>query len=104
GLPRPDALDERLAAERAAVGLLALHEHAFDHHLRRDAGMIDAWLPQHVAAVHAPVAAQDVLQRVVERVAHVQVAGDVRRRNDDAKRLGPRTVGATGPEGARLLP
>ena len=104
GLPRPDALDERLAAHRAAVRLLPLHEHAFDHHLRGDAGMIDARLPQHVAAVHAPVAAQDILKRVVERVAHMQIAGDVRRRNDDAKRLRLRPVGATGPEGARLLP
>ena len=32
---------------------------------------------------HALEAAQDVLQRVVERVAHVQRAGDVRRRDDD---------------------
>ena len=30
---------------------------------------------------------QDVLQRVVERVAHMQRAGDVRRRDDDAVRL-----------------
>ena len=66
--------------------------------------MIDARLPQHVAAVHAPIAAQNVLQRVVERVAHMQIAGDVRRRNDDAKRLRRRPVGAAGPEGAGLLP
>ena len=56
-LPRPDAFDERLASHRAAVRLLPLHELALDHHLRGDAGMIDAWLPQHVAAVHAPIAA-----------------------------------------------
>ena len=103
-LPRPDALDERLASQGAAVRLLPLHEHAFDHHLRGDAGMVHAWLPQHVAAVHAPVAAQDVLKRVVERVAHMKIAGDVRRRNDNAKRLRFRPVGATGPEGACLLP
>ena len=104
GLPRPDAFDERLAAQRAAVRLLPLHELALDHHLRGDAGMIHARLPQHVAAVHAPVAAQDILKRVVERVAHMQIAGDVRRRNDNAKRLRFRPVGAAGPEGACLLP
>ena len=85
-LPRPDALHEGLAAERAPVGLLTLHELALDHHLGRDAGVVDARLPQHVAPVHAPIATKDVLQRVVERMAHVQIAGDVRRRNDDAER------------------
>ena len=72
----------------AAAGLLALHQLALDHHLGRDAGMVGAGLPQHVLAAHALEAAQDVLQRVVERVAHVQRAGDVRRRDDDAVGLG----------------
>ena len=34
----------------------------------------------------------------------MQIAGDVRRRDDDAKRLRRRPVGAAGPEGARFLP
>ncbi len=103
-LPRPDPLDERLASHGAAVRLLPLHELALDHHLRGDAGVIDARLPQHVAAVHAPIAAENILKRVVERMAHMQVAGDVRRRNDDAERLRLRPVGPAGPEGARFLP
>jgi hypothetical protein len=40
-------------------------------------------------APHALVAAQDVLQRVVERVAHMQRAGDVRRRDHDTERNAP---------------
>jgi hypothetical protein len=44
-------------------GELALH-----HHLRRDAGMVGARLPEHVAAAHALEADEHVLQRVVERV------------------------------------
>ena len=44
----PDALDEFLAAERAAVRLLPLHQLALDHHLRGDAGMVGAGLPEHV--------------------------------------------------------
>ena len=103
-LPRPDPLDERLAPHGAAVRLLALHELPLDHHLRGDAGVIDARLPQHVAASHAPVAAQDVLQRVVERMAHMQIAGDVRRRNDDAKGLRLRPVWTAGPERAGFFP
>ena len=72
GLPLPHALEEGLAAHLAAAGLLAFHQLAFDHHLRRDAGMVGAWLPEHVPAAHALEPAQDVLQRVVERMAHMQ--------------------------------
>ena len=80
-------LDEFLAADVAAMDL-PLHQLAFDDHLRGDAGMVHAGLPQHVLAAHALEADQDVLQRVVERVAHMQRAGDVRRRDDDGERLG----------------
>ncbi len=85
-------------------GLLALGELALDHHLRGDAGVVGARLPQHVAALHAPIAAQHVLQRVVERMAHMQVAGDVGRRDDDAERLGVGALGTAGAEGLRFLP
>ncbi len=104
GLPPPDPLEKRLAAHRAPVGLLRLGELALDHHLGRDAGVVGARLPEHVAAVHPPVAAQNVLQGVVERVAHVQVAGDVRRRNDDAEGLGAGALGPSGPEGPGVFP
>ena len=72
GLPGPDLLEEFLAADLAAVRLLPLHHLPLDHHLRRDAGVIGAGLPEHVASAHPLEAAEDVLQRVVERVAHVQ--------------------------------
>ncbi len=103
-LPRPDALEERLAAHRPAVRLLGLGELALDDHLGRDSGVVGARLPKDVASVHAPVAAEDVLQRVVERVAHVQVAGDVRRRDDHAEGLRVRALRPAGPERARRLP
>ena len=92
-LPFPDAAHELVAAELAAVRLLALHQLPLDHHLGGDAGMIGAGLPQHVAAAHALEADEHVLQRVVERVAHMQRAGHVRRRDDDGE--GPRA----GPSG-----
>ena len=66
-----------------------LLEIAHHDHLGGDAGMVGAGLPQHVVALHAAPADQHVLQRVVERVAHVQAARDVGRRDDDAvRRLG----------------
>ena len=105
GLPLPDLVDELLAAEVAAVDL-ALHQLALDHHLRGDAGMVHARLPQHVLAAHALEADQDVLQRVVERMAHMQRAGDVGRRDDDGERLGaglqPRRRHGTRPPPPRL--
>ena len=53
---------------------------------------------------HALEARQDVLQRVVERVAHVQRAGDVGRRDHDRIGLGAAPLRTTGQECARLLP
>ena len=52
-----------------------------------DTGVIRAGKPQGLVALHALEAGQDVLQRTVQRVAHVQLAGDVGGRHDDGKRL-----------------
>ena len=57
-----------------------------DDDLRRDAGVIGAHLPQRVDAAHAVIADQHIHQRLLERVPHVQRAGDVRRRQLDAER------------------
>ena len=71
-LPRPHLFKELLAAERAAAGLLPLHQLPLDHHLGGDAGMVGAGLPEHVAPAHALEPAEHVLQRVVERMPHMQ--------------------------------
>ena len=105
-LPLPYAFEKLLAPHLAPARLLIFHQLAFDDHLRRDAGMVGARLPQHVLAVHAVVAAQDVLQGIVERVAHVQIAGDIWRRDDNAERFRPGTLGTPGakrPGGFPLL-
>ena len=86
-LPLPDALDERVAAEVVRASCL-----------RRRAGSrtifcvaMPAWsVPTcHSVSIaaHAVVADQRVHDRLLERVAHVQRAGDVRRRQQDAVRL-----------------
>ncbi len=59
-------------------------ELALDHHLRGDAGVIRARLPQRGVAAHAVPAREGVHERVLECMAHVQRAGDVRRRQHDA--------------------
>src|SRR4051794_17841886 len=103
-LPGPHLLQELRAPERAAVRLLALHELAFDHHLSGDAGVVGSRLPQHVAPAHALETRQYVLQRIVERMPHMERAGDVGRRDDDAIWPRPAPLRPAGTERARLLP
>ena len=80
--PSPDAIDERVAAEQMAV-LALLGEVFLDRVLRRDSGVVGAGQPQRVVTLHPARAHDDVLQRDVERVAEMELAGNVRRRNDD---------------------
>ena len=102
GLPFPDFLDERLAAHVAAADVSGLGQLALDNVLGGDARMVGARQPQGGLAPHPLKPDQHVLKRVVQRMADVQGASHVRRRNDDGERLGVRIVG--GGEGARLLP
>ncbi len=84
--PVPDLLEELLAADliarRPLVAELRLHLC-----LRSDAGMIAARNPDRIVAGHAVVADQYVLQRLIECMAHVELARDIRRRYDHAVRL-----------------
>src|SRR5882724_4889849 len=52
-LPFPYALDEGIAAHGSPVRFLSLLQLALDHHLGGDAGVVGAWLPQHVTPAHA---------------------------------------------------
>ena len=103
-LPLPHAAHKLIAAKGAAVRLLALHQLSLHHHLGGDAGMIGSGLPQHVAPAHALEADEHVLQRVVERVPHMQRAGHVGRRNDDGEGTGAFTIRAAGGKCPLLLP
>ena len=82
-LPFPDAFDELLAAERAAVDAFLLAEDLVDLAFRGDAGVVGAGEPADFLAHHAVPADEDVLERVVQDVAHGEDAGHVRRRDDD---------------------
>ncbi len=84
--PVPRPLDERLAADlltRRALG----DELLLDDVLGRDAGMVVARLPQRVEAPHPVPPDEHVLHRAVQRMAHVELAGDVRRRDADDERV-----------------
>ena len=99
-LPVPDLGDEILAAIVGALFALRI-ELTLHHHLRRDAGMVGAHHPQRILAAQPLVADDDVLQRIVERVADMQAAGHIGRRIDDGEGHG---VGPVGAEQALLLP
>jgi hypothetical protein len=94
---RDEVLAAQVVAAQAGFLQLALHDD-----LRGDAGVVRPRHPQRVVAPHAVVAGQRVHDRLVERVAHVQRARHVGRRQLDAER-GPggverrREVAGTGP-------
>jgi len=100
-LPLPHPLDEARAAEivpRQSFGL----ELVLDDDLRRDARVVGTELPERVVAEHPVPAGEDIHQRQLERVPHMQRAGDVGRRKLDAERSRARNVG--GAEIAARLP
>ena len=82
----PDAFEEFLAAEVVFGFALLFLQRLLDLHLRGDAGVVGAGQPEDFLAVHARLAAEDVLDGVVEHVPHVEHAGDIRRRDDDGIR------------------
>ena len=100
--PLPHLLDEGVAAEAPVVHSPGI-EVLPDDGLGGDAGVVGAGHPQRVPPGHPPVADQHILDGVVERVAHVEAAGDVRRRDDHREGLLlPVAAGAEAPVGGRL--
>ena len=85
-LPLPDALRELLAPEFVAVRPLCA-KRRLHLRLRRDARMVAARNPDHILAAHALIAHEDVLQRIVEGVPHVELARHIRRRDHHTVRL-----------------
>ena len=85
-LPVPDLLQELLAADLALVDTLILQRvrHA---HLGRDRGVVGPGNPQRLVSLHPSPADQDILQGLVEGVAHVQLPCNIGRRNHDRERL-----------------
>ena len=99
--PVPGPRDERLAADLAARGALR-DELLLDDVLRRDAGVVVPRLPERVEPLHPVPADQDVLHRAVQRVPHVELARDVRRRDADHEGVVPAAARAGGVEALRL--
>ena len=104
--PLPDTREERFAAQLVAVRPL-LDQLFLDDVLGSNAGVVGPGQPQHVVARHPLPTADDVRQRLIERMPDMQHPGDVGRRQDHAedgtRRSGIRAEGAGRlPEGIPL--
>ena len=82
--PVPHARFERLTP-KVVPRLLLERELLLDHVLRGDARVVRAGQPEDVVPQHPLPAREDVGQRVIQGVAHVQRAGDIRRRQHHAE-------------------
>ena len=85
-LPGPDLVQELFAPEVEA-GLALVTQLFLNLYLRGDAGVVIARQPERGVAVHALVADEHVLDGLVKGVAQVQLARDVRGRDDDGEGL-----------------
>ena len=85
-LPLPGAFQERLAADLLLREPFLAHG-LHDLRLRGDGSVIGAGQPESAIPLHTAPADQDILQRLIERMTHVELAGDVRRRNHNGVRL-----------------
>ena len=85
-LPLPDPFDEFAPTEVLTAdlfpGQLPLH-----HVLGGNAGMVGSRQPEGIEPVHPFIADQDVLQGIVQGMAHMKDPGDIGRRDDDGKGL-----------------
>ena len=82
--PFPDFFDQLFTSQIIAVFDDALFfERLFHHVLRGQTCVVSAWQPEHFLPCHACTAAQDVLNGIIQDMAHVQNTCDVRRRDDD---------------------
>ena len=80
--PVPAVLQELLAAQVLLVDAL-LFKIVDDLDFRSDGGVIGAGLPEGIVPLHALPADQNVLHRIVQGMAHVELSRDVRRGDDD---------------------
>ena len=84
--PLPHFVDKRIATKVVSGLALFSRNLALHQHLRRDTGVVGAYLPQGVIALHPFPARQGIHNGVLERMAHVQAAGHIGRWNHDRKR------------------
>ena len=81
-LPLPNMLKKLLAAHFLARFPLTC-ELTLDDHLRGNARMVRPRLPEHVFAAHTLKADEDILDRIINRMTHMQIARYIGRRDNN---------------------
>ncbi len=89
-LPLPDPLQKLLPPE-VVLGQALLGQLPFHPGLGGNPGVVGPGQPQRFEPLHPAPTGQNVLQRIVQGVTHVQLTGDVRGRHHDGIRLAART-------------
>ena len=77
---------QKFLAPQVVTGHFLRIQLALDHNLRCNTGMIGAGNPGRIEAAHAVIARQAIHDGLVERMPHVQGAGDIRWRQLDGER------------------
>ena len=85
-LPLPAFLHKSLTAQIIFTDTL-FGQRFFNLSLGSDTSMISTRQPQGTASLHPAPPSQHILQSVIKCVSHMQLAGNIRRRHDDAERL-----------------
>ena len=85
-LPVPNAFEELFAAEFITVRSL-FTQRSLNLGLRSDTGMVTARNPNGIVALHAAETNQNILQRIVKGMPHMQLPRDIWRRDNHAVRL-----------------
>ena len=84
--PGPTMLQEFFSSDFILFDSLAA-QMIDDLDFRCDCSVIGSGLPESLIALHSLPTDQNILHRVVKRMAHMQLAGNVWRRHDDRERL-----------------
>ena len=100
-LPLPNMLKKLLAAHFLARFPLTC-EFAFNDHLRGDARMVCSRLPEHILAAHTLKADENILDRIINRMTHMQIARYIGRRDNNG--IGFKRCVHARLERARLFP
>ena len=77
-LPFPDFFNKLFSAQFFSAWQFCRSQFALNDHLRSDARMVGAHLPQGIFAFHAVVAGEGVHNAVLQGVADMQAAGHIR--------------------------
>ncbi|CCX63430.1 uncharacterized protein BN785_00852 [Firmicutes bacterium CAG:791] len=83
--PLPALLKKALTA-KICLGDALLLQLIDDLYLGCNGGMVGPGLPQCIIALHSLKADDDVLHRLIQRMSHVELTGNVRRRDHNRKR------------------